>query len=354
MFRFENPSAFLWLWCVPAVVGLGVYLARRHERKIASVLGDRLRPFLTSSLSPARRKWKWMLEVLVLIFAVIALARPQMGTSQEEIKSQGIELLLAVDVSSSMLAEDVRPSRLDFAKREIFRLVDQLSGNKIGVVAFAGSAALVAPMTTDLAALKMYIDALSPDSVSSQGTEFKKALLESREAFKRGGVGPDEQAAVTRAILLLSDGEDNEPGALETAKELRKEGIRIFSLAFGTEKGAPIPVRDSQGEMRGYKKDTKGQTVLSQTKGTVLRELARTGDGSFYHVTFGGNAVDRVVSDINRLEKTEFENQMVTNYSERYQWILFFALVFALIELALGERFRGREIWRGRFEAPQR
>src|SRR5690606_30759086 len=158
-------------------------------------------------------------------------------------------------------------------------------------------------------------------SVSSQGTEFKKALLESREAFKRGGVAEEEQAAVTRAILVLSDGEDNEPGALEAAKELRKEGVRIFALGFGTEKGAPIPIRDSQGEMRGYKKDTKGQTVLSQTKGTVLRELARAGEGSFYHATFGGNAIEQVVGDIDRLEKTEFENQTVTNYSERYQWI---------------------------------
>ena len=360
MFRFENPYALQLFWLVPFVVVASVYLAKIHAVRLEKALGKKLLPFLTSSVSIPRRRWKLALEVICIIFALIAFARPQIGTSEQEIKSEGIELIIAFDVSSSMLAEDIKPSRLEFAKREMFRLIDLLSGNKVGIVAFAGSAALVAPMTTDRSALKMFIDSLSPESVSSQGTVFRKALIESREAFKRGGVGEDGEeddgvaSSVTRAILLVSDGEDNEKGAFDTVNELKKIGIHIFSLAFGTEKGAPIPVRDSSGRLAGYKRNKAGKTVLSQTKGTVLQKLAAAGSGSFYQVRFGGNAIEKLAADINKLEKSEFENQTITTYAERYQIFLFIAFLIALIELLIGERFVGREIWRGRFEVPQK
>lgn len=355
MFRFAEPSYFTWLLLVVPILAFAVWMGKRQKLKLEKALGKKLYPFLTSSVSLNRRRWKWALEVFVLIFAIIALARPQLGTGTEEVKSEGIELIIAFDVSSSMLTEDVRPSRIEFAKREVFRLIEQLSGDKVGVVAFAGSAALVAPMTTDRSALKMFVDSLSTSSVGSQGTEFRKALSVAQSAFERGGVDTeDETVSVTRAILLVSDGEDNEPGAVKMAEELVKKGTYIFSLAFGTEKGGPIPVRSSTGDLRGYKKDSKGQTVLSATKGTILKKLAEIGKGSFYHATFGGNVTGKIVSDINSLQKTKFENQVITTYSERYQIFLIFALIIGLIEILLAERYAGREIWRGRFETPQR
>lgn len=353
-FRFANPAAFHWLWLVPVVWLSGKYLYKKHQVRITGAFGEKLTPFLTASVSTARRRWKLFLEVMTIAFFVMALARPQVSTGEEEIKSQGVELIIAIDVSTSMLAEDVKPSRLDFAKTELSKLLDQLPGDKVGVVAFAGAAALLSPMSTDKSALKMFIDSLDTSSVSTQGTEFRKALLEAKEAFARGGNNDDDPTtSTTRVILIASDGEDNEPGAIETANALGKEGIRIFSLAFGTEKGAPIPVRDSYGNLRGYKKDSSGQTILSQTRGTVLKQLAKSGQGSFYHATFGSGAIDAIVADINKLEKAEFESQVITNYGERYQIFLFFGLLLALIEFSLGERATKGRIWKGRFEVAE-
>lgn len=350
-FRFANPLAFQLLWALPLVIAAGIYLNKQSRLKIENALGKKLTPFLTSSVSLIRRRWKFVLESLVIFFFVLALARLQAGHSEGEIKSEGVEMIFAVDVSQSMLAEDVRPSRLEFAKKELSKLLDRLGGDKVGVVAFAGSAALVAPMSTDKAALKMFIESLDTNSVSAQGTEFRRALAEADSAFERGGADTDEETRVTRVVIVASDGEDNEPGALDMAEKLKDKGIRIFGLAFGTEKGAPIPVRDSRGVVRGYKKDRQGKVVLSQTKGTVLRKISEKGGGSFYHATFGADIAGALARDIGRLEKSEFESQRVKNYSERYQIFLLIALLLALIEIFISERSKGRRLWKGRFEA---
>lgn len=188
VFRFANPLAFQLLWLVPVVLLLGFYLAKNQRARLMKHLGKKLTPFLTSSVSTKRRKWKMILEAAVVLFFVLALARPQAGQSRQKVRSEGIEVMLLVDVSKSMLAEDIKPSRLELAKKELMRFVELGSGDRIGIVAFAGSAVLLSPMTNDASAIKMYIDSLSPDSVSSQGTEFRKALDEASSAFDRGGL----------------------------------------------------------------------------------------------------------------------------------------------------------------------
>jgi len=353
MFRFENPSAFAYLWLLPAFILISMLLLRRGRAKIRNALGERLTPFLTSSLSQSKRRWKLSLQLATILFLVIALARPQMGESKQEVKSEGVELMLLVDVSDSMMAEDARPNRLEQVKVEMSRLMDIMPGNKMGIIAFAGSSTLLSPLSSDPSALKMYIDSLSPLSVSTQGTDFHKALLEAKEAFHRGGVGKDDTVKVTRVILIASDGEDNEPGALDEAKKLVDDGIRIFTLAYGTEKGAPIPERDSMGFLRGYKKDRKGQTVLTTVKGAALEALASAGQGAFYHASFGGNHLNRIAEDIGKLEKAQFETQMATNYDEKFQIFLLCALLLSFIEMILGERRGAFRLWKGRFEVPQ-
>ena len=350
MFRFAHPEYFQFLWLLPVLFLLTWYFLRHRMRRIESAFGSKLTPFLTATRSDKRRYLKLGLQLVVVAVAVIALARPQFGTSTQKVASQGVELIIAFDVSESMLAEDVRPSRLEFAKSEIKRLIDKMTGNKIGILPFAGTAVLVSPLTSDASALKMYVDSLSPYTVSSQGTEFRKALEESKEAFQRGGIDKDEFTQVTRVILLVSDGEDHEPGAIPIAEDLSKEGVRIFSLAFGTEKGAPIPLRDDRGYLKGYKKDKAGNKVLSATKGTVLKELAKVGRGSFYHASFGGRAINNIRDDIDKLEKTEFDSEVATDYDERFQVPLAMAILLALIELFLSDRRQGGKFWRGRFE----
>lgn len=348
--RFANPTAFQFLWLLPLLIFLSWFLIRIHRKNFHQHLGEKITAFLTASLSDKKRKLKVFLEAAAILFFIIALARPQNGQSRQQVKSEGVEIMMLVDVSQSMLAEDVKPSRLELAKKELSRFLDVSGGDRVGLIAFAGSAALLSPMTNDRSALKMYLESLTTESVSTQGTEFRKALEEAKTAFARGGVDPGEEGVVTRVILVASDGEDNEPGAMEAAEELVESGIRIFTLGFGTEKGGPIPLRDPRGNLMGYKKDRAGKVVLSATKGTVLKSLAQSGKGSFHHVTFGSDAVKRVYEEIRQLEQSVFDSAEITNYDEAYQSFLFVGLVLALIELLLGERKAAGRIWKGRFE----
>lgn len=352
MFRFENIAAFNYLWFIPVIIVLGLFFDRRSRKRMQEAIGSRLYPFLSSSVSPQKRRLKNLLQIVVLFFFVLALARPQLGESQQEVKSEGVEIIFAVDVSESMTAEDVKPSRLAQAKAELSRLIDLMPGNKVGVVAFAGSAALISPLTNDPGAIKMFLESLEPSSVSSQGTNFTEALKVSKEAFERGGVTTDDVVRVTRVVLIASDGEDHEQGALDEAKKMSDEGVRIFSVAYGTEKGGAIPVRDGMGFLKGYKKDRQGQTILTMVKGEALRGLAEAGKGSFYFATFGGDQTRLLVEDITKLEKTQFDSTVATQYEERFQTILLVGIVLALMELFLGERRRSFRFWKGRFEVP--
>jgi Ca-activated chloride channel family protein len=350
MFRFANPDALLLLWLLPVLIVWVVWMQRRAARRLRKAYGERLTDFLASSVSTRLRRLHLALKVAALVCLILALARPQMGQTLQEVKVTGLEVMIAFDVSQSMLAEDVKPSRLEHAKSEVNRLLELMPTDRVGLVAFAGSADLVSPITTDKSALKMYIDGLRPESVAIQGTDVRKALRESRQAFDRGGIESDETQRTTRVILVLSDGEDHEPGAIAEAKKLVEEGVRIFTVAFGTERGAPVPLRDERGFLRNYLKDRNGQNVISAVKGEFLRDLAQAGRGSFHHATFGGAEARAIKADLDKLEKTEFDSMLQTNYDERYQLPLFVGLIIALLSLFLGDRRRAGRIWRGRFE----
>lgn len=350
--RFENPLVLRWILLVIFFVIVHVLINSKARSDFAKKLGERAFRFLASSVSSRKRKWKLFLRFMFLSLCFVALARPQVGVSQQEVRSEGVELMLMVDVSESMMAEDIKPNRLEQVKSELSKLIELMPGNKVGLVAFAGSAVMLSPLTTDPAAMRMYLDSLTPLSVSTQGTEFKEALLASEQAFQRGGVQKDDQVQVTRVVLIASDGEDHEPGALEQAEKMAKEGMRIFSLAYGTEKGSQIPERDNLGFLRGYKKDRQGNTVVSSVNGKALQELAKSGKGSFYHAVFGGDHIQKIADDISQLEKTQFETQVATQYDERYQYVLLLALIFGLLELFMGDRVSERRMWTGRFEVP--
>lgn len=350
--RFENPMAFYFLWAIPLLWILALVFQKRAQKKMAQVIGTRLYPFLSSSISMKKRNAKRILQSLVVFFFVVALARPQLGQSMQEIKSEGVEIMMVVDVSESMLAEDVRPSRLEQAKTDLSRLLDRIPGNRVGVIAFAGAAAVLSPLSNDPNAVKMYLESLSTNSVSSQGTSFEEALRIAADSFKRGGVADDDTAKVTRVILVASDGEDHEPGAVEAAKKLAEQGVRIFTLAYGTEKGGPIPMKDGMGFWKSNKKDRSGQTIITSVKGDVLRGLAQAGQGSFYFASYGSDYIKNVASDLEKLEKAEFESKMAVQYEERFQLFLLIGIVLALIELFLGERRSSFRLWKGRYEVP--
>lgn len=349
--RFANPEWLGLLWLLPVMWVMLWWNAQLAKKKLNSELGVRMAPLLTRDGSASRRGWKVVLRSMGIAMACFALARPQLGKGQSEIKVRGVELMVMLDISTSMLAEDVKPSRLQFAKAELTRLLDMMSGDKVGLVGFAGSALLLSPLTNDISSLKMFLDSVSPYSVETQGTDFTKALEEAANAFERGGTEDDDRAKTTRVILVLSDGEDQEEGALELAKKLTKDGVRIFTIAFGTERGGLVPMRDERGFLRGYKKDRSGKEVVSQVKGEFLRDLARVGQGAFHFATFGGNEARMVKADLDKLQKTDFASSMSTQYEERFQLFLALALLFFALELLVSEKGPRERVWRGRFEA---
>lgn len=349
-FRFADRAALNLLMLVPLLIFLLWWSARRTEAILKGAIAPKISKFLLRSRAVSRRRLKIWLQCLALFFFVVALARPQSGEGKQKAKSEGLEIMLAVDVSNSMLAEDVRPSRLQLAQNELSRFVDGLSGDKVGLVAFAGSAILLSPLTNDKSALKMFIESLSPTAVATQGTDFKKALSEASMALKRGGTDNEEAPNVTRVIIVASDGEDNEKGGLDEARRAAEEGIRIFTLGFGTESGGQIPVRDDRGNMVGYKKDKSGQTVVSKSTGEALKALAEAGQGEYQQVMFGGDAIKNLRAAIDRLQRAQLDTMEVSHYNEHYQLFLGFGLILALLELFLGDRRPEGRLWRGRFE----
>lgn len=348
--RWESAHYLNLLWLLPIIFIISKIWLKRVQNTFTKKLGAKTAPVLTASVSINKRKLKEYLQLIALGFLVIAYARPQSGEGHQTVKNEGIEIVFLVDVSNSMLAEDVKPSRLDFAKSELARLVDMSGGDRMSIVAFAGSPATLTPLTTDQDAIKMYLESLSPDSVSTQGTNFQKALDDAQEVFKRGGFGEQEGVHVTQAIVIASDGEDLEPGANEAAERLAKAGIHIFTIAFGTEEGAAIPIRDDSGQVRGYKKDKSGQAVTTKVTGQVLRDLARIGQGSFHHATYQGDVIKEIHSDIDKMQKAQFESGEIKIFSEYFQTPLVIALAIAILEIWLGERKSTGRLWRGRFE----
>lgn len=348
--KWGDSSAFYYLVLVAVFVAAFLFFENKFAKKLKLSFGEKVAIYLTQSLSVLKRRLQILLQAVGLVFVVIAMARPQAGQSQQEIKSEGIELLVLADVSDSMMAEDVRPSRLAQMKIELSKLLELMPGNKIGIIAFAGSSSLLSPLTSDPNALRMYIDALDTNLVSTQGTNFEIALSHAKEAFQKGGVTQGEGSRTTRVVLVVSDGEDQEKGALKAAEDLSKEGIKIFTMAYGTEKGGAIPTRDLRGNMTGFKKDDSGQPVLTQVKGEFLKSLASAGGGEFYFAYFNGDHLKKFVDDLNNLEKTEFQSSFMTQYEEKFTLPLLLGLALIMISIFISDRKSETEVWRGKYD----
>jgi Ca-activated chloride channel homolog len=348
--RWGNPSAFSFLILLALWVIIYFYFEKSADKKLNDTFGKKVVPWLKASVSLSKRRFQLVLQLVAGLFVILALARPQMGQSEQEVKSEGVELMIVADVSDSMLAEDVKPSRLEQMKIDLTKLMDLMPGNKTGLIAFAGSAALLSPLTSDPSALKLYISSLDTYAVSTQGTAFEPALSFAKEAFEKGGVTQSQDLKTTRVILVVSDGEDQEEGALEAAKELAKEGVKIITIAYGTEKGGTIPTRDPYGNLTGAKKDKDGNTIITTVKGEFLKSLAQSGDGSFYFSSFDGSHLKQVVNDISLYEKSLFDSSMVVQYDEKFAWPLSLGIILLLVSLLVTDRRNEPQMWKGRYE----
>ncbi|MCM2353944.1 MAG: VWA domain-containing protein [Pseudobdellovibrio sp.] len=348
--RWGNTSAFGFLILLAVWVLLYFYFEKTSEKKLNEAFGKKVVPWLRASVSFPKRRLQLVLQVIGGFFLILALARPQMGQSEQEVKSEGVELMIVADVSDSMLAEDVKPSRLQQMKIDLAKLMDLMPGNKTGLIAFAGSAALMSPLTSDPGALKLYIDSLDTYSVSTQGTAFEPALSFAKEAFEKGGVTQSPDLKTTRVILVASDGEDQEEGALEAAKALAKDGAKIITVAYGTEKGGTIPTRDPFGNLTGSKKDKDGNVIFTTVKGEFLKSLAEAGEGSFYFASFDGSHLKQIAEDVSHYEKALFDSSMIVQYDEKFAYPLGLGILILLFSLLITDRKKEPIMWKGRYE----
>ncbi len=336
IFKFQNDIYLYGLLLIPVLVLFWV-LIRRGYRKELSKLGEpRLIHRLMPEVSIARKNWKFALLMGAMTTLFIALANPQLGSKIEKVQRKGIDMIIAVDISNSMLAEDIKPNRLSRAKRAISKLVDKLQGDRIGLIVFAGEAYTQLPITTDYSAAKMFLSSVSTDYISTQGTSIANAIELGRATFKE--MSEDVQAGKrNRAIVIITDGEDQEEGALEQAKEAAKEGIIIYTIGMGTEKGGPIPLYRG-GRMTGYKKDREGHTVITRLNQIELQKIASAGNGLFVRANNSKVGLNKILDEISRLDKTEIESQTFKDYESHFQIFAFLAILFLIIDLLLSER----------------
>ena len=341
--RLGDPTA-LWLMLAALVALAGLLYGAWQRRRTAAALGDHavLVP-LVGEVSVRRRRVRLVLWASAALLLAVAALRPQWGAHTKLARHRGLDVVFALDVSRSMLARDVSPDRLSRSKLEIGSLVDQFAGNRIGLIAFAGSAFVQCPLTTDVSAVKMFLNALVPDAVPQGGTALAKALAVADRLFAASSARTaDGSRQHGQVLVVITDGEDHEGDVAEIAGRLKKRGIVTYAIGVGSEEGEPIPQIDSSGQVTGYLKDSAGRPVLTRLTPATLSALAEAAGGQ----VLVGPRIDEnlltVAADIDKLEKSEFESRLVVQYRERFQWPLGFGLAVLLAAVLLRERKRVR------------
>lgn len=327
MFRFEEPAYLYLLFLLPVLVAFYLY-SNYRRRKAIRTFGD---PVLLKQLMPDVSKYRpdvkfWLVFAAVTLF-VFLLARPQFGSRLETVKRSGVEIMIAIDISNSMLAQDVQPSRLAKAKQLVSRLVDELENDKIGVIVFAGDAFTQLPITSDYISAKMFLDAINPSLISKQGTAIGAAISLANRSFT-------PQEGIGRAIIVITDGENHEGGTVEAAKAAADKGIQVSVLGIGSPDGSPIPVPGTNE----FRKDREGNVIITRLNETMCQEIAKTGNGIYVRVDNSNAAQRAIVQEVNKLAKADVETKVYTEYDEQFQVIAWIILLLLLVEMLILER----------------
>ena len=327
MFRFEEPTYLYLLLLLPFLAAFYLY-SNYRRRKAIRKFGD---PVLMAQLMPDVSKYRpdvkfWLVFAAIGLFAVL-LARPQFGSKLETVKRQGVEVMIALDISNSMLAQDVQPSRLEKAKRLVAQLVDKMENDKVGMIVFAGDAFTQLPITSDYISAKMFLESINPSLISKQGTAIGAAIN-----LATGSFTPQE--GVGRAVIVITDGENHEGGAVEAAKAAAEKGIQVSVLGVGMPDGAPIPVEGTND----FRRDRDGNVVVTRLNEQMCQEIAQAGDGIYVRVD-NSNAAQKVIAqEINKMAKADVETQVYTEFNEQFQAVAWIILLLLLAEMLILER----------------
>lgn len=325
MLRFEDPI-YLWILLIIPILVLVRFIVWRKRKRNLRKFGD---PSLLKEMMPDVSKYRPTIKFCLLLSAITILifmiARPQVGSKISHEKREGIEVLIALDISNSMLAQDVIPSRLEKSKLLIEDLVDHFTNDKVGLVVFAGDAFVQLPITNDYVSAKMFLQNINPSLITTQGTDLARAISLSQSCFT-------QREHIGRAIIVITDGEDHEGGALEAAREAYKKGINVFILGVGTSKGAPIP--DGNG---GYLKDNSGQTVLSALNEQMCQQVAKAGNGVYIHVDNTSDAQEKLNKELSKLQSGISDTVVYSEYNEQFQIFGIILLLLLIVETILLE-----------------
>ena len=327
MFRFAHIE-FLWLLlAIPVLVALHIWITRRKRQQLQLFGDPELMAELMPNASRIRPHVKFALMLTALSLLIIGIARPQYGTKEQTVKRQGIEVMIALDISNSMLAEDVAPNRLERAKQMLSKLVDQMVDDKLGLVVFAGDAFTQIPITCDYVSAKMYLQSITPELIPAQGTAIGKAITTCVSSFGT------EDTEKSRAIILITDGENHEDDAQAAAKMAKEKGIHVFVVGIGKPEGSPIP--DGRG---GFKKDRQGTVVVSRLSEDMCQEVAAAGGGMYVRADNSNTATRALEKEIDKLGKQEIETKVYSDYNEQYQSFIFIALLLLVIDFFIFSR----------------
>ena len=326
MFRFAHIEYLYALLLIPFFVLLFIWLKQRKKKSLSAFASKEMLNILMPDYSPLRSNFKFILYTFGFIFTLIAIASPQFGSKLEEVKRSGIDLIIALDVSNSMKAQDIAPNRLTSSKRAISKLIDKLQGDRLGIVVFGGESYVQLPITNDYAAAKLFVENIDTDLIPTQGTAIGNAIETAISCFYK-------ESKNKKVIVVITDGENHEDDAVKIAREAVDKGIIVHTIGMGSAEGAPIPVAGGN-----FKKDNEGNVVITKLNEAMLTEIAAAGKGIYVRSTNSQIGLNVIYDEINKLEKTEYESKSFTDYEDRFQYFLFPALLLLVLEILLSDR----------------
>jgi len=329
MFRIANPEYLYALLVIPALIAFFWY-SRIQRRKALALFGQKeILSVLMPNVSSIRPVLKFMILMLALASIIIGISRPQFGSKLKTEKRKGIELIIALDVSNSMMAEDIQPNRLERSKRAISQLVDKLSNDKIGLIVFAGEAYTQLPITADYVSAKLFLNSVGPQMVPTQGTAIGAAIELAQKSF-------NPQFAGSKAIIVITDGENHEDDAVGAAKAAAEQGIVVYTIGMGLPQGGPIP--DFENGSRNYRKDKQGNVVVTKLDEVMLQQIAEAGKGAYVRANNAQVGLNTLFDEVNKMEKSELETQVYADYDDKFQYFIGLGLFLILLDFMMLER----------------
>lgn len=322
--KFANPEYFYLLIIIPVLLAIYIYSNYRKRERLKLYGNVELLKSLMPDVSNIRPGIKFILALLAATLLIVALARPQFGSKKETVTRQGIETVIALDISNSMLAEDISPNRLEKAKKIISQLIDKFENDKVGLIVFAGDAFVQLPITNDFISAKMFLETISPTLISRQGTDIGGAISLAMKSFT-----PNE--GVGKAIIVITDGENHEGGAEDAARLAAEKGMNVYLLGIGSLEGAPIPIENTND----YRRDKEGNVVVTKLNEQMAQEIAKAGNGVYIRVDNTNNAQKILEKEVNKLAKADVTSEVYTEYNEQFEFIVWIAFILLVVDLLI-------------------